>query len=57
MHENQRESSGADAECIDGDEMSCFRDGNVHVVGDVCDDALDDEFSDAQGKGTQRECK
>ncbi|CUQ03282.1 Uncharacterised protein [Segatella copri] len=47
MHENQRESSGADAECIDGDEMSCFRDGNVHVVSDVCDDALDDEFSDA----------
>ena len=57
MHENQRESSGADAECIDGDEMSCFWDRNVHVVGDVCDDALDDEFSDAQGKGTQRECK
>ena len=25
--------------------------------GDVCACIIDDEFSDAQGKGTQRECK
>ena len=33
------ESTGAYAQCIDGDEVSCLWNGYVHVVGDVCDDA------------------
>ena len=48
VHEDQREGSGTNAERIDRDEVACFWDGNMHVVGNVGNDALDDKFGDAQ---------
>ena len=57
MHQDKGEGTGANAQRIDGDEMTSLRDGHVHIVRHIGEDSLDNKLCHAQGECAQSKCK